>query len=155
MEKFIKDEKSNKDLVKIDGLGRVYVPLKKREKLQIKTGNKLEVYRSGRNIILKKINMQEEKNTIYKTNIIMNQRTRISITINSPICDTEENANLKHKIRTIDELGRIIIPIEERQELNIKENDKFKLCLKEDMIILIKKERKSKNDRRCYTYSNK
>lgn len=145
MEKSIKEQKNNKDFVKIDGLGRISIPSDIRKKLQLKTGNKLEVYRSGRNIILKKINMKIEKNTIQELNITIDQRTEISIEINDLICNKEKNTNSKHKLRTIDELGRIIIPIEERQELNIMENDEFKLYIKEDMIILIKKERKYNN----------
>lgn len=145
MEKAIKEQKNNKDFVKIDGLGRISIPSDIRKKLQLKTGNKLEVYRSGRNIILKKINMKIEKNTIQELNITIDQRTEISIEINDLICNKEKNTNSKHKLRTIDELGRIIIPIEERQELNIMENDEFKLYIKEDMIILIKKERKYNN----------
>lgn len=145
MEKAIKEQKNNKDFVKIDGLGRISIPSDIRKKLQLKTGNKLEVYRSGRNIILKKINMKIEKNTIQELNITIDQRTEISIEINDLICNKEKNTNSKHKLRTIDELGRIIIPIEERQELNIMENDEFKLYIKEDMIILIKKEKKYNN----------
>lgn len=145
MEKSIKEQKNNKDFVKIDGLGRISIPSDIRKKLQLKTGNKLEVYRSGRNIILKKINMKIEKNTIQELNITIDQRTEISIEINDLISNKEKNTNSKHKLRTIDELGRIIIPIEERQELNIMENDEFKLYIKEDMIILIKKERKYNN----------
>lgn len=145
MEKSIKEQKNNKDLVKIDGLGRISIPSDIRKKLQVETGNKLEVYRSGRNIILKKINMKIKKNTIQELNITIDQRTEISIKINDLICNKGKNTNLKHKLRTIDELGRIIIPIEERQELNIMENDEFKLYIKEDMIILIKKERKYNN----------
>lgn len=145
MEKSIKEQKNNKDFVKIDGLGRISIPSDIRKKLQLKTGNKLEVYRSGRNIILKKINMKIEKNTIQELNITIDQRTEISIEINDLICNKGKNTNSKHKLRTIDELGRIIIPIEERQELNIMENDEFKLYIKEDMIILIKKERKYNN----------
>lgn len=145
MEKSIKEQKNNKNFVKIDGLGRISIPSDIRKKLQLKTGNKLEVYRSGRNIILKKINMKIEKNTIQELNITIDQRTEISIEINNLICNKEKNTNSKYKLRTIDELGRIIIPIEERQELNIMENDEFKLYIKEDMIILIKKERKYNN----------
>lgn len=151
----MKKQKSNKELVKIDGLGRVYVPSEKREKLQIKTGDKLEVYGSGRNIILKKTNIRTERNTIQEMNIIIDQKTEINIKINDLICDMGEYANSKHKIMAIDELGKILIPIEERQKLNIKENDEFKPYLKDDMIILIKKERKYNNGKRNYTYSNK
>ena len=155
MEKFTKKQKRKEELVKIDGLGRVYIPSEKREKLQIKTGDKLEVYKSGRNIILKKTNIRTERNTIQEMNIIIDQKTEINIKINDLRCDVGEYENSKNKIRSIDELGRILIPIEERQALNIKENDEFKPYLKDDMIILIKKERRYNNGKRNYTYSNK
>lgn len=155
MEKSTKKQKRKEELVKIDGLGRVYIPSEKREKLQIKTGDKLEVYKSGRNIILKKTNIRTEPNTIQEMNIIIDQKTEIKIKINDLRCDMGEYENSKHKIRVIDELGRILIPIEERQALNIKENDEFKPYLKDDMIILIKKERRYNNGKRNYTYSNK
>lgn len=155
MEKFTKKQKRKEELVKIDGLGRVYIPSEKRKKLQIKTGDKLEVYKSGRNIILKKTNIRTERNTIQEMNIIIDQKTEINIKINDLRCDVGEYENSKNKIRSIDELGRILIPIEERQALNIKENDEFKPYLKDDMIILIKKERRYNNGKRNYTYSNK
>lgn len=155
MEKFTKKQKRKEELVKIDGLGRVYIPSEKREKLQIKTGDKLEVYKSGRNIILKKTNIRTERNTIQEMNIIIDQKTEINIKINDLRCDVGEYENSKNKIRSIDELGRILIPIEERQALNIRENDEFKPYLKDDMIILIKKERRYNNGKRNYTYSNK
>ena len=155
MEKFTKKQRRKEELVKIDGLGRVYISSEKREKLQIKTGDKLEVYKSGRNIILKKTNIRAERNTIQEMNIIIDQKTEINIKINDLRCDVGEYENSKHKIRSIDELGRILIPIEERQALNIKENDEFKPYLKDDMIILIKKERRYNNGKRNYTYSNK
>ena len=155
MEKFTKKQRRKEELVKIDGLGRVYISSEKREKLQIKTGDKLEVYKSGRNIILKKTNIRTERNTIQEMNIIIDQKTEINIKINDLRCDVGEYENSKHKIRSIDELGRILIPIEERQALNIKENDEFKPYLKDDMIILIKKERRYNNGKRNYTYSNK
>lgn len=155
MEKFTKKQKRKEELVKIDGLGRVYISSEKREKLQIKTGDKLEVFKSGRNIILKKTNIRTERNTIQEMNIIIDQKTEINIKINDLRCDIGEYENSNHKIRAIDELGRILIPIEERQALNIKENDEFKPYLKDDMIILIKKERRYYNGKRNYTYSNK
>lgn len=155
MEKFTKKQRRKEELVKIDGLGRVYISSEKREKLQIKTGDKLEVYKSGRNIILKKTHIRTERNTIQEMNIIIDQKTEINIKINDLRCDMGEYENSKHKLRAIDELGRILIPIEERQALNIKENDEFKPYLKDDMIILIKKERRYNNGKRNYTYSNK
>ena len=45
----------------------------------------------------------------------------------------------KEKVRKIDELGRIIIPIELRQTLNIIQNDEMKIYMQDGKIILEKK----------------
>ena len=44
------------------------------------------------------------------------------------------------ELKVIDELGRILIPRELREELNINRNDKMKICIKDNMIILIRTE---------------
>lgn len=50
----------------------------------------------------------------------------------------KENKEIKEKIRTIDELGRIVIPIEIREECSISEKDKFKISVENAKIILEK-----------------
>jgi len=45
----------------------------------------------------------------------------------------------KHKITTVDELSRILIWHEIREELGIIESDTLKVCVKDNMIILIPK----------------
>ena len=45
----------------------------------------------------------------------------------------------KEKVRKIDGLGRIIIPIELRKNLNINENDEIKIYMQDKKIILEKK----------------
>lgn len=42
-------------------------------------------------------------------------------------------------IRKTDELGRIVLPIEIRQSLDIKEKDSLEICLKDDGVFLRKK----------------
>ncbi len=42
-------------------------------------------------------------------------------------------------IRNIDELGRVVIPIEIRKNLNIKEKDPLEICVEHNSIILKKK----------------
>ena len=42
----------------------------------------------------------------------------------------------------MDELGICVIPIEIRKELKINENDTFKICIKDNKIILIKNHNK-------------
>lgn len=48
---------------------------------------------------------------------------------------------MKHScfIRKIDELGRIVLPIEIRQNLEIKEKDPLEIFLKDDGILIKKK----------------
>lgn len=54
----------------------------------------------------------------------------------------QEASELVSQQRTIDELGRLIIPIQQRQFLNWKENDKIICTIGEDekSIVLRKKE---------------
>ncbi len=44
----------------------------------------------------------------------------------------------KEKVRKIDGLGRVVIPIELRQNLNISENDEMKIYMQDGKIILEK-----------------
>lgn len=153
MEKSTKKQKDEMQI--IDELGRLRVSLEKRKKLQINTGDKLEVYRSGRNIIVKKTNIRTEKEKIQEIHMLINQNVEINIQVNNLICNLGKYENSKHIIRTIDELGNIPIPIGIREELSIILGDKFKVCIKDDMIIFIKKERNYCNGKEKYSYNNK
>lgn len=108
MEK-VMDKKITKVQV-IDELGRIRIPFEIRKRLQLHTREKLEIYTSGKNIILKK-RVNEKSNKLNNANIIL---------------------------RVIDEFGRLVLPIEIRKEQNFKENDQVKFCVKDDYIILIK-----------------
>lgn len=43
-------------------------------------------------------------------------------------------------VRRVDELGRVVLPIELRRTLDINERDELEICLDEDRIVLKKRE---------------
>ena len=122
----------------ISELGQIVIPLANRKELKINAGDKLEIYRSGNNIILKKIKVDIRKDIIEKVKAIINNEIELDIKVKRIKTNIDKSYNKDHSLRTIDELGRVIIPIELRKELNIMENDKMKICIKDNMIILIK-----------------
>ncbi len=122
----------------ISELGQIVIPLVKRKELKINAGDKLEIYRSGNNIILKKIKVDIRKDIIETVKAIINNEIELDIKVKRIKTNTDKSYDKDHSVRTIDELGRVIIPIELRKELNIMENDKMKICIKDNMIILIK-----------------
>lgn len=126
------------EIRKVNELGQIVIPIAKRKVLEIKAGDKLEIYRSGKNIILKKVKVVIHKDIIEKAKTIINGQIEIDITIKKIKTDIDRNCKKNHYVRTIDELGRVIIPLELREELDIMENDEMKVCIKENMIILIK-----------------
>lgn len=61
-------------------------------------------------------------------------------------------------IRRVDELGRIVIPIEIRNSFNIKEKDTMEIYIDKDSIILKKNEERCiicKSDKNLLSYKNK
>ena len=54
--------------------------------------------------------------------------------------------NKKRKVRVVDEFGNCVIPIEIRKELQIFENDNFKICTKDNKLILIRNANKLKRE---------
>lgn len=126
------------EIRKVNELGQIVIPIVKRKVLEIRAGDKLEIYRSGKNIILKKVNVVIHKDIIEKAKTIINGQIEIDITIKKIKTDIDRNYKKNHYVRTIDELGRIIIPLELREELDIMEDDEIKVCIKDNMIILIK-----------------
>lgn len=126
------------EIRKVSELGQIVIPIVKRKVLEIRAGDKLEIYRSGKNIILKKVNVVIHKDIIEKAKTIINGQIEIDITIKKIKTDIDRNYKKNHYVRTIDELGRIIIPLELREELDIMEDDEIKVCIKDNMIILIK-----------------
>lgn len=128
------------DIRKVDDLGRITIPATKRKELKINTGDKLEVYKSGKNIILKKVDVKITKDTIQIVRAIINGELEIDIEVKNLKTRFDKNYNKNHELKVIDELGRILIPRELREELNINRNNKVKICIKDNMIILIKTE---------------
>lgn len=132
--------KRKEEIRKVDDLGRITIPVTKRKELEISTGDKLEVYKSGKNIILKKVDVKISKDTIQIVRAIINGELEIDIEVKHLKTRFDKNYNKNHELKVIDELGRILIPRELRQELNINRNDKMKICIKDNMIILIRTE---------------
>lgn len=98
-----------KEDFKVDGLGRIHISIEIREKLNINARDRFEIYKSNKNIVLQKI----------KTNL--------------------QKDNIKGMVRTIDELGRIILPIGLRKELNIETDNEFIGYITQEMIVLERK----------------
>lgn len=132
--------KRKEEIRKVDDLGRITIPVTKRKELEISTGDKLEVYKSGKNIILKKVDVKISKDTIQIVRAIINGELEIDIEVKNLKTRFDKNYNKNHELKVIDELGRILIPRELREELNINRNDKMKICIKDNMIILIRTE---------------
>ena len=132
--------KRKEEIRKVDDLGRITIPVTKRKELEISTGDKLEVYKSGKNIILKKVDVKISKDTIQIVRAIINGELEIDIEVKNLKTRFDKNYNKNHELKVIDELGRILIPRELREELNINRNNKVKICIKDNMIILIKTE---------------
>ena len=130
-------QKPTKFNSKMDELGRIHIPIQIRKELNIQEREKLYIYRSGINIILEKSNYKVEREKVFEEKQMINNEMEIHIEISkikNSIMEDEER-----KLRTVDELGNCVIPIEMRKELEIKENNDFKICIKDNKIILIKK----------------
>lgn len=144
MEKNIQVKMKLYDLTKIDELGRIKISEYRRKFLDINTGDKFEVYESGKNIILKKYPVDTSNETIDKIQMIINNdfniiisKSKISKDIGKIEKANKEKVKSNVKVRVIDELGRLAIPINIRKNLKIRENDEFKIYFKDDMIVLI------------------
>ena len=140
MEKILQIKKEEKLSIRIDGLGRIHLPIYISEKLNIQEGDKLYIYRSGINIILEKSNFKIEKKIILKEKKIINNETEICIEISEIKNSILENE--KGKLRAVDELRNCVIPIEIRNELGIVDNDTFKPHIKGNKIILVKERKR-------------
>lgn len=115
------DSKSKEVIV--DRLGRINLSQQIREKLDIKEGEKFESYIENEDIILKRVDENKADEIVEeKVGNILNVKK-----ING------------HLVRTLDELFRIVLPLEIRDKLQIKENDKlFEYVKDNDKIILQK-----------------
>ena len=96
--------------------------------------------------LFSKIEKYQQKEHLNNFNITLNNEIQINIDI-SKLNNNIPTAT-KGIVRTIDQLGRIIIPMQLRKDLGIKEKDSIKICYKDNMIILIKKEYDNHNRRK-------
>lgn len=129
---------SNTNERKIDELGRIVLPVELRKLLQIEENDYLEICKSGKNITLKKIEKNIQKDQLQNIKITLNSEIEINIDVNRINCNIQRSNSLNNSVKAVDELGRITIPIELRKKLNIFEKDTMKICVKGNMIILIK-----------------
>ena len=124
------EEKLEQKIRKIDELGRIIIPIEMRNYLEIKTGDKIDICKSGRNIILKKSGNIERQ----MKHIAIDKGIEVDIQITY----LKNNSTHNCYTRSINDLGMVVIPFELRKNLNIKEKDKVKICVKDNNIILIK-----------------
>lgn len=129
-----KNKIQNESETTVDGIGRVQLAKSIMQRMKIKSGDKLEIYPSGKNIILKKLNIL--KSASRESTMIIDDKYEIKVQISNLDFDTN------HKTTTVDEFGRVLIWSEIRKKVDIVEKDKLKVCIKDDMIILIPKKNK-------------
>ncbi len=156
MEKSMKLEVENeKELVKVDDLGRVTLRLKLREKHGIKEGDRFEIYEENNSIMLRKLDVLTEKEEITTGTYKINGDIEINIQINK-VKETILNINdIGHYVRRIDEFGRIVLPIELRKNRNIYPNNDLEIGEIGNNISLTKKERCRKHGKRHSSYHSK
>lgn len=141
MEKSMKTkiEYNGKLPTKVDDLGRVTIEYKTRETLGIKEGDKFEIYLENDCIILRELMILIEKEKIIEKKYIINEDTEIDVQkykIKKTLLDIND---IGHYVRTIDLMGKIVIPIELRKKLNLRENDILEISDRGNNIILNKK----------------
>lgn len=127
-------EKKETEYQKMNELGMVLIPFDVRKKFKINTGDKFEIYESGKNIILKKTEIEIGTEIFKEIGTILDRKLQIEIKVK----DIGNKNYSNHIIRSVDDLGRVVVPIEVRKKLGFKEGDKIKVCVKDDKIILIK-----------------
>lgn len=156
MERSMKvEEKNEKGLLKVDDLGRVTIELTRRERHGIKEKDKVEIYIENNSIILRKLDILVEKEEIAKSKCTINGDIEINVQVNK-VKETILNINdIGHYIRSVDELGRIVIPIELRKKLGIFPNNELVANDIGNNISLTKKEKCRKYDKRHSSYHRK
>ena len=156
MERSMKvEEKSKKELLEVDELGRVTIEFDRRERHGIKEKDKFEIYIENNSIMLRKLDILVEKEEIGKSKYTINGDVEIDVQVNK-IKETILNINdIGHYIRRIDELGRIVIPIDLRQLLGILPKDKLEIDDVGNNMSLTKKEKNRKYDKRHSAYRSK
>lgn len=123
-------EKLKGKVRKIDELGRIVIPIEIRNYLGIRLEDKIDILKSGRNIILRK--STNTKKHIRHINVEKGNEVDIQVAY------YKDNGKQNSYIKSINKLGMLAIPLELRKNLDIKEKDSLKICVKDDYIILIK-----------------
>lgn len=139
---------------KIDELGRFVIPFTTRERLQIHENDYLEICESGKNITLKKVENHLGEKLINNFKIELDNKIEVNIDIKPITRKIPGSTNRKATVRAVDQLGRIIIPKELRDKLKIRDKETMRICEKDNMIILIKKEYEGNNRRKFNSNNN-
>ncbi len=142
-----KNEVKNENETVVDKLGRIQLAKSIRKRMNLTDGEKLDIYRSGRSIILKKLIFS--KSLSRETQMIIDNKYEVKVQLYNLTFDSIKN----HQITTIDEFGNVLVWNEIRKELGIRENSKLKISIKDDMIILTKQEY-DKNNKRKRNFNN-
>lgn len=143
-----KNKIRNENETVIDSLRRIQLSESIMKKMNMKTGDKLDVYLSGKNIILKKL--KAEKSSSEVNTMIIDDKYEVKVEI---IALDFGNC---HKISTIDEKGNVLIGRDILRKAGFVENDILRMCIKDNMLILIKKEKdKYKNKKRNFSNSRR
>lgn len=108
------EEQKNTGLIRrVDEVGRVVIPIEIRNGFNIKEKDPMEIYVDNNFIILKRCDLDCFEDTIL---------------------------NSGRLIRRVDELGRVVIPIEIRNRFDIKEKDSMEIYTRDGSIALKKYE---------------
>lgn len=144
---FKKSQNKKETETSVDEMGRIQLARSLMEKMKIKSRDKLAIYVSGRNIILKKLT--PTKSISRENTMIVDNKYEVKMQINNL------NFNTKHRITTVDEFGNVLIWSELRKETGIIERDKLKVFVKDDAIILIKKGHNGYNRKKFNSNNNR
>lgn len=123
----MKEKENKKGLLEVDELGRITIEFDRRKRHGIKAKDKFEIYVENDSIILKKLDILVEKEEIGQMKEMIKDDIEIDVKLNK-IKETILNiSDIGNYIRRIDEIGRIVIPIELRQLLSIFPHSKLEV----------------------------
>ena len=126
---------------KVDELGRIEIEIGVRKKLGIKEKDKFEIYPENNSIVLKKLDVVIEKEKVFEVESKIEKDLVINVCVNRVKSTILNIHDLGNPIRTVDEVGRIVLPIELRNLFNIHNKDEVESEIKGKNIILTKKKR--------------
>ena len=129
---------NNEKVRKINEIGMFVLPIEVRKELELENEDYVEIFESNNSIIVKKLNVMHTIKEVKQDRIEEDNDTILFEDIHYVRIPRFSEDNRNKTVRRIDELGRIVIPIEVRKKLKIKENCELKVCTKDNMVILIK-----------------